>query len=337
MENLTIFKLHFSSPLHLSRGKTDDYGESGEILHSDTLKSALFVCARTLGVNMANEEGQKFFESFLISSAFPFFRDELFFPKPMVKLPEFEKGQVKEDRQAKKHKKITFIGKSLFEDLINSGEKKLKLSHFSKDGAFISETIDFATFQSYIMVSDVQQRVTIPNDRNSDPVPYYLDRLYFTKETGLWFAVRGSEEILTIIRKSLKLLGDEGIGTDRHVGNGHFSFSESSLHLKTPKDSDHQMILSLWCPKEMEVNPDFLVNSAYGLTKRGGYIASPANPEHLTYRKKSVYMFTEGSIFPRSIPIQGKIVDLKPNVDYINQPVWRDGQAFTIPINRSVS
>ena len=42
-----IAKLQFTSPLHLSKGKTT-LDESLDVLHSDTLKSALFVCALDL-------------------------------------------------------------------------------------------------------------------------------------------------------------------------------------------------------------------------------------------------------------------------------------------------
>ena len=44
-ENFDIIKMHFKSPLHLSKGKEDSYDSSNKILHSDTLQSAIFVCA----------------------------------------------------------------------------------------------------------------------------------------------------------------------------------------------------------------------------------------------------------------------------------------------------
>jgi len=42
-----VFKLRFPGGLHLAKGKSE-YDQSDTILHSDTLKSALFVCALQL-------------------------------------------------------------------------------------------------------------------------------------------------------------------------------------------------------------------------------------------------------------------------------------------------
>lgn len=335
MADFKIFKLHFLAPLHLSKGKTDDYGESEEILHSDTIKSALFVCARQLfGANKIGDD-DSFFNSFQISSAFPFFKDELFFPKPMTKIQPFKSDEIKEEFQAKKHKKIAYLGKTYFEDIINEQKLFISKDDLSVDGKFVSNHVDVKKLITPIFKSEVQQRVTIPADYSEDPIPYYVDRLFFSNGAGLWFAFDGDNKMLDIVSKALKLLGDSGIGTDKSVGNGQFESSQSNFTLKTPENARHQLSLSLWCPKKEEINDSFLKNSSYGLIKRGGYIASPANLEHLTLRKKSIYMFTEGSIFPNSKVIKGKVVNLKPDISIVTQNIWRDGLAFMIPINKA--
>lgn len=335
MADFKIFKLHFLAPLHLSKGKTDDYGESEEILHSDTIKSALFVCARQLfGANEIGDN-DSFFNSFQISSAFPFFEDELFFPKPMAKIQPFKNEEIPEEFQAKKHKKVVYLGKSYFEDLINEQKLSISKDDLTVDGKFVSNHTTIKKLASPIFKSEVQQRVTIPADYSEDPTPYYVDRLFFAQGAGLWFAFKGDDKMLELVSKALKLLGDSGIGTDRSVGNGQFESSQSIMSLHTPENAKHQLSLSLWCPQEEEISESFLKNSSYGLIKRGGYIASPAKMEHLTLRKKSIYMFTEGSIFPNNKILKGKVANLKPDIAVVTQDVWRDGLAFMIPINKA--
>jgi CRISPR type III-A-associated RAMP protein Csm4 len=335
MADFKIFKLHFLAPLHLSKGKTDDYGESEEILHSDTIKSALYVSARQLFG--ANEIGnnESFFNSFQISSAFPFYEDELFFPKPMAKIQPFKNDEIKEELQAKKHKKVAYLGKSYFEDLINDQKLHLSKDDLTTDGKFISNHAAIKKLATSIFKSEVQQRVTIPADYSEDPTPYYVDRLFFAQGAGLWFAFKGNDETFEKVSKALNLLGDLGIGTDRSVGNGQFESSVSKMNLRVPENAKHQLSLSLWCPLKEEINDSFLKSSSYGLVKRGGYIASPAKMEHLTLRKKSIYMFTEGSIFPNHKVLKGKISNLKPDIAIVTQDVWRDGLAFMIPINKA--
>ena len=63
-----------------------------------------------------------------------------------------------------------------------------------------------------------------------------------------------------------------------------------------------------------------LTKSFYQLVKRGGWIASPIS----TYRKRTVYMFTEGSVFKTPISPKGKVADLRPAV-FTEHAIWRDG------------
>jgi CRISPR-associated protein Csm4 len=330
-----IFKLHFHSPLHLSKGKEDDYGESEQVIHSDTLKSALYVCALKLfGTSIVGED-DSFFKSFRISSAFPFFKEELFFPKPMLLLQPFQKDDISEEKQAKTHKKISFLGKRYFEDLIGKNTLSIQKKHLFSNGRFVSDHQDvFSLGDEPILTSEVQQRVSVPSDYAQDPIPYYVDRLFFHDEAGLWFAFEGSEEAASMVEKALKLLGDEGVGTDRAVGNGQFSSSIGEVDLDLPQNTSHQLVLSLYCPEKTELGSISLHTSSYGLIKRGGYLASPAKAEHLTLRKKSVHMFSEGSVLAVTEPLVGKIENLRPTFSGLTQNVWRDGQAFSIPTNK---
>ena len=321
-----IIKLRFKGGLHLAKGK-NVYDESASLLHSDTLKSALFACA----LQLYGEEqiGEAFLDSFSLSSAYPFLKDEVFFPKPFARIQEF--ANLEEGKQPKKLKKVAFIGQSYFEDLINGGDKQLETDHLLEGGTYISEKITYKTTQ--LVKSDVQQRVAIPPDHRGDGRPYYVDRLFFHPEAGLYFVIQYSDEqVRPYVIGALRLLGDQGIGTDRNVGNGHFSFEETSLSIHAPDQPDRKLLLSLYCPDKNELSLEMLQNSSYQLVKRGGYLAGAADVNNITLRKRSVYMFSEGSVFPVSAQLKGKIVDLKPEIQTVQHPVWRDGRAFFIPM-----
>jgi CRISPR-associated protein Csm4 len=141
------------------------------------------------------------------------------------------------------------------------------------------------------------------------------------------------EAILKQVKAAFRLLADSGIGTDRNTGNGQFEVTFSEIELNLPKTGNYDLSLSLYCPTELEI-ANCIHKSFYGLTKRGGYISNPEQEIHLTIRKRSIYMFTEGSMFPtKSENRIGKIEDLKPSFAGLNHPIWRDGRAFFVPLN----
>jgi CRISPR type III-A-associated RAMP protein Csm4 len=337
-----IYKLHFTSPLHLSKGK-EDYDESEELLHSDSLKAAIFVSAIQLFEDaiLGEDDGKQFLQSFTISSAFPFCQDEYFFPKPFSRIQVFAKAKGKDDtRYSKRLKKIKYLGKSYFEDLLHGANGKIDEKDLSEDGNFLSEVFQ-SNKQKVVMASEVMQRVTIPREYDTDTDTtdtFYTERLFFADDAGLYFLVdyHGNAEVKqavkTKVEAALHLLGDNGIGTDRSVGNGHFTFTPGSIELNVPESSNYQLNLSLYCPTRKELSEQALADASYSLLKRGGWVASPQNLDHSTLRKSTVYMFGEGSVFSTSEKPRGNIVDIKPDYQGFNHPVWRDGTALFLPL-----
>lgn len=142
----------------------------------------------------------------------------------------------------------------------------------------------------------------------------------------------------------LRLLADNGIGTDRSSGNGAFEWTSEdwdTLQLEVPDNpAGRWMALSLFIPKT-EKDMGVLGQAAYELTKRGGYISSSTDEDYalLTIRKKSVYAFEEGSMLQCDDAPEGQIVDLRPNESLLNNkeqktalhPVYRSGRALFIP------
>lgn len=323
-----VVKLYFQTPLHLSRGQMDAYDKSDETLHSDTLKSAIFVAAKML---LGDEANESFFDAFKISSAFPFAGNEYFFPKPMVRLNlNFMEKEIEESIKSKKLKKLSYISQNIFEKLLSTDKVDISKNQLSENGKFL-----FNNKPGKVFSSEVQQRLTMPVGDEKDGTPYYVERLYFRKDCGVYFFVEFGED--KILRQKLegvlKFLGDEGIGTDKHMGNGIFIPEWEQIELDLPENAESQLTLSLYCPEKGEISKGTLEQSSWQLIKRGGYIASPENTDFLTFRKKSVYMFSESSVFPASLNIKGKKVNLKPeNINGLNHPIWRDGTAFVIPI-----
>lgn len=321
-----IIKLNFQSPLHLSRGQTDYYDKSETILHSDTLKSAIYSCAKLIYKDKI--VGNDFLKTFSISSAFPFIDDEFFFPKPLLNFNPNIIGVDQGPPTHKKLKKIEYLSKIVFEDFVNGRLNELKKRQVSECGKFVfSKTSQ----NKELFKSEVQQRLVMPNGNDVHPKPFYVDRLYFNKGAGLFFIIKYNEKCeKEMIINSLKLLSSQGIGTDRNVGNGQFDFTDSKIEIDIPIDSDVVTNLSLYLPTQGEIEQCLNHKCRYSLLKRGGYISNPENMDFLTFRKKSIYMFREGSVFPNANQT-GKIEDLKPdNVDI--HPIYRDGTSVFIPI-----
>lgn len=339
-KSFTAIKLHFETPLHLSRGKSD-YETGEDMLHSDTIKSALFAC----GLQLYGEKNinKSFLESFRVTSAYPFYQNEFFLPKPMTRL-QLEFPDVGEATGAKKIKKLKYLGKSFFESVLKGETRQVKDVHLIQKGTFISDQFPEKNFIPVIQTNETQQRVTVPQENEIDgngialtPTPFYLQRLHFGRQAGLFFLTDATDETLIRLDHILTLLGDNGIGTDRNVGNGFFTHEIiENFTLEIPETTSHQISLSLYLPQKGELSEYLLNDSSYMLIKRGGYIASAAHSDHMTYRKKSVYMFTEGSTFPKGL-LKGKIEDLQPDIFQTSEkqghPVWRDGKPIWVPIN----
>lgn len=334
--NVFLFK-NFKGGLHLSRGLTNAYDKSLDTLHSDTIKSALFVCA--LSLYGSEQVGEGFLKSFKISSAFPFFNSQTrgerlyFFPKPEIdRLPLDVRSDVGKE---KKLKKLEYLEKSLFEQLIAGQSATLSPDDFSGKYAAAPAVQLRATLLKenceHITRSHPFQHVAISRDHSTDSEPYYVDKIFFHNNAGLFFLVEAEGETIDMLKAAMRLLADNGIGTDRNVGNGQFEASFDQIELNLPAQADYEMALSLYCPQREEVGSQDMERAYFSLIKRGGYVSSPEREEHQTLRKKSIYMFGEGSIFPKYPNRKGKIVDLKPEYTGFDHPVWRDGQAIFLP------
>ncbi len=299
-----LVKLKPISPFHLGEV---GIGLEGSLSYvpSDLLFSSLAnAYAQLYGKGEVESLLNSFLSSppFLISSAFPFYKETLFFPRPLIP-PKLE------DREKLKDlKKRSFLPYGVFEKWIR-GEglpsPEVEGGGLPKKELLPSVVLDRSNMRSQI---------------------YHRSALFFPKEGGLFFLLRLYEEGLEKkIRGALQFLGDVGIGGERSLGYGRFkvySFEETSL-LPPPTDSSPTLTLSLVVPSLNEVD---LSSSYYQLVLRSGWISSPFSFRQT--RRKAVWMLGEGSVFPN--PVRGQLIELTPQG--FPHKVYRYALAFPLEV-----
>lgn len=326
----TLFRLKFTTPLHISNVRSD-YAKSENIIHSDTLYSAIFEAWSKLGITEQIEKQSNQLQ-FTLSSLFPFTIDNktnnyvYFFPKPL----NLSHKKVNEKKH-KDFKKIKYVDKNFLEKYRN-GYRELNDDSFNLvKGQYLTG----ASIDTNFMSSEVFPRVTIPR-QGGDATPYYVERIFFNKNSGLFFIAQfDNDEIKNYVISALLYLSNEGIGTDRHVGNGFFKFEEDKIDFE-PITSDYAINLSLYCPSaeivKNIINDD---NVAYEVITRGGWITTP---QYNTLRKKYIRMFKEASILKINNLTAGRIIDITPDKTILPEtaknihPIYRIGKSLFLTI-----
>jgi CRISPR-associated protein Csm4 len=336
MATYKIFKLHFTSPLHIA-DRHEDSSNSLKTIQSDTLYAALMSCLAKTGATIPANGNM----GFTVSSLFPYFqRGEdstpiYFLPMPM----QARMSELTDVSMAKKVKKIQWVDAELYakvlagESLFDGSDKYIP---FIQESYLTTTTLpeDTDGCKEFVM-SEVSQRVTLQSRTGEeDARPYYVDKIIFRYDSGLYFLAEGDTELL---ERALRVLAVEGIGTDRNVGFGFFDFSVDSLVLDLPNDANHQVMLSLLIP-ESKAQLQELMDSdkvAYDFARIGGWITTYP---YTTLRKNAIYGFLPGSVFRlkqgQTCASIGKIVDLKPTIGDLtpDHPIWRNGKAMMLPI-----
>jgi CRISPR type III-A-associated RAMP protein Csm4 len=187
--------------------------------------------------------------------------------------------------------------------------------------------------------AEIQQRVQVPLEGDTiDARPFYFDRLYFEENSGLYFLAHFNDNtIRQQVLHVLTILGTQGIGTDRTVGNGLFNF-DAAIHV-TPfdlpgrKGGQLHMNLGLYLPSLEELAMVNMDLSYWQLVKRGGYMGGSSYEKFLSLRKNNIYFFGEGSVFRTDAIPHGRYINLKPDFnDNDLHSVYRCGQALFITI-----
>lgn len=336
----SIYKLRFTSPLHIGDSHNDG-GVSLRTIQSDTLYAALTHCLALAGKSLPDDG----IFDFSISSLFPYYcnaldtknKEEVYFmPMPLqTKMPELADPGL-----AKKVKKVKWIDSRLYSGMLKGetgfegSQKFLSMVY----GEYLSETkLQHDANGNYEFIkSEVIQRASIP-DRSGegDARPFYMDRITFFSESGLFFLALGDTSHLDI---AMNLLCQEGIGSDRNVGMGFFEYKKGMLEIDFPDNASYVTNLSLFIPENKNQLAIMLDGNevAYDFIRRGGWISTDT-----TIRKNAIYGFLPGSVFhipgnkvKNDLLIMGKTVDLRPEVGNLSptHPVWRSGKSIMLPI-----
>ena len=320
----TAIKMTGMTPLHIGTGR-ENYDFSESVLHSDTISSAL---AALHAQNGKAEDTESFIKSFCISSAFPYFKERFFLPRLAGRI-NVRIQRMQENEYRKKLKNVRYIEFPLWSSLLDGKHVEITEGQLKKD-FLVAGTEDIRT----VIRSETMQRVAVPRSDNAEASPFFFDWKFFDKDAGLYCLTDASgdnlDEIITLFRQ----LGETGIGTDKNVGGGKFTVSVASLEFRVPDTANAQALLSMYIPEKEEMKNLDLEHSRYWIVSRGGYIAGSSDPKFWHLKKKSVFMFSEGSVICSREKLYGKTVDLRPEWnDSTLHKVFRSGKALAIPIN----
>jgi CRISPR-associated protein Csm4 len=284
---------------------------------------------------------------FTVSSLFPFYQENedtstvYFFPKPLKQiLPD-----LKEVGNAKDIKSVAWLDSHCFKEVLNNKIFKketikgcyltqAKIHTQKEEEDVINKKLQ--ELPNEFIYPQVSPRVKVSRSGQGDAVPFYMDRIYFKDYSGLFFVVLGDDT--SLLDAAMEVLQHEGIGTDRNVGNGFFTFEkDTKTIIDYPQESDYVMSLSMFIPESKEQLEEMISGDAvsYDFIRRGGWITTPP---YNTYRKNAIYAFLPGSVFSlkASNPfVKGTIVDLKPELEFnggIKHSIWRNGKSIFIPI-----
>lgn len=325
---MKAYNLKFLSSFHIDSGNAVD-GPSETFIRSDTLFSALVSAARKF---YGDEVAQKLLEpkAVILSSAFPFYKDEYFLPKPLHFFP----GDLKEYEMIKVFKKAKFITKDLLLKILNNEQidKELFNKDYILNGCWRmiknkkDKDEEDRIFEDREVPHIVMDRVT-----NQTQI-FYKTEVYFHKNAGLYFIAEVKDELLQKFETVLRFLGDEGIGSDRTTGKGLFEVEEvKNLNLELNTESDYYYSLSLYSPTKEEFDQIEPKKSFYDFTIRSGWISNN------TLNRKSLRMFVEGSVLKlankqKPFGCLHKVLEQKNYENDLMYDIYRSGQALFLPI-----
>lgn len=327
------YKLRFRDGLHIDAGgfgmENTTFG-----IASDTLMSAVCCCVKLL---FGDDDVEKLLKiDGAISSAFPFQDDVLYFPKPLTVNSELEFKPYSDDKRFRKARFLTNdVSKKQFSDCLKG---ELSKEAFEENGINV-----FPSTKGFMQITE-RPRIAIDNinlstnifpfaeltfkrDRQKKEEPNEEYEKYVGLNCGLFFLTdfQDPSVLTSIFEPALHLLGDEGIGADGTIGKGLFEVEPFDYTIDLPDNANAHLLLSLYNPKDTEINDLDMDKSIYDLVVRNGWISSGS----WETRRRSVRMMREGSVL--SFKNNNKPIGHAPIVVQ-DTNIRRWGHAFTLPI-----
>lgn len=298
-------------------------------IHSDTIFSGICNTYRLL---YGKDELENLLEnfrsekpSFLISSAFPYIDDIIFFPMP--KFVNFS-DYVDDERLIKKFKKIEFVSEEMIRSI--------------SQGKFVEDLNEENILQGKILVTKGESekikdiaiwkekevaRVVIDRKTNASNI-YYFGEVEYCDNCGLHFLIKlMDDEIRSKVEAAIRLLGDEGIGGDRSYGKGLFEVEFDGFEWNI--EEGKFLNLSLYLPKENEI--EMVRKGWYEIVNRSGWVYSV---DKRGERKRFVRMIKEGSTFSGNKEFYGKLIDVSISEEHHH--IYRYGYGMPLYIGGAI-
>ena len=328
MADYRIIKLKNLTPRHIGDGREDSYDFASAIIDSDSISSAL---ASIFAENHTSEETLHWMQKLRISSSMPWQGGHYFLPSPVGRL-NVEVEDLSEELSRKKMKKIKYLDVNFWEQIANGCGLKIPSS------AIHDEFLCNDALFDQLITSRVHERVCVTLDETEDATPFYFNWHYFRQDAGLYFIVADiDDDGFSKLVELFRMLGEQGIGTDRSVGGGGFEVDTGVISVSTPAYANAQILLSTFIPSEEEIGLFDLEHSRYKLLRRGGYMAGSSIEALRHLHRREIFLFTTGSVFATSATLVGKVVDLAPSWNSPDMhPVYRSGIPFVLPIKNNM-
>lgn len=331
-EDLTAYHLNFSGPIHSG---LESIGQEriDETTRSDTLWGAIMQCWLLL----FDYNSSTFFQKppFHLTSCFPFINGSRFFPLPIGSLDNLMEEVSRKPPDfvptIKDLKKVHYISENLIlkmltgsllslPDLLGNNGRNV-YPPFRKDKSIFS-----------ICVQRPRVRLNQLTGTVGEDAFFSCTDEFLVKGSGLFFlATFETSKVREKFEAALRLLGDTGLGADRSIGKGHFTFDSRIFSLPPTSDHSSYYLLSLYRPSKKEVEEGIMShpNTNYSLIRRSGRAGSSFTSR---FRRADAWMLCEGSILPFK-PVGTIPVVLKEDRN-VPHNVYRCGRAFTLPISK---
>lgn len=321
-----VLKWHFLTDVRFGSSK-GQLAESGYIMHSDTLFSALCLEAKKQGGDAALD---KFYQlchnkQLLLSDTMPY-RDETYFlPKPILKTET--KQQESSSVQKKAYKKLKYISAEQMTSYLRALSGQAEFDAEQANKRFGECVYD-------------QARVMVSVKGQAEPRPYYVNTWHFADDAGLYLiAGYENEQDVVWLEELIKGLGLSGVGGKKNSGLGKFEVDAMIFLDKTSNSAGlsalrsfllakGQWLMTISCalPREDELDVA-LKGAAYQVLKRSGFVDSPQYAKEQR-KHKNLYVLAAGSCF--AVPFDGDIYDVSNGGAH---PVYRYAQPLFLGVD----
>ncbi len=251
------------------------YSRSESFIHSDTLSSALLSLWALQKPDRIDQMIKS--PSYLLSSAFPFYKKFFFLPLPKARplIKESKSKELLKEDYYKTHKvlkKIQFVPSPLWEKLLSNPNYFLNVKKEDKKTILTDGKADYYCSSNFLFPKDLFQEDTkdkifmeeektgvainrLTNQAEEGQL-FVFKKTVYQAEGGLYFLAKfNTESDQKEFEEILSLLGDTGLGGKKSYGNGLFKYERKPAPIKESygeKPHSSLFALSLFCPSSLE-------------------------------------------------------------------------------------